>query len=71
MDTSLISRDKNIKRLNFKTGELSDNRIFYISIETLPSEQDIRSYMENFKRMLTQATMIPTEFFDEPTIEEI
>ena len=71
MDTSLISRDKNIKRLNFKTGELSDNRIFYIDIETLPSEQDIRSYMENFKRMLTQATMIPTEFFDEPTIEEI
>jgi hypothetical protein len=71
MDTSLISRDKNIKRLNFKTGELSDNRIFYIDIETLPSEEDITSFIETFKRRLAQATMIPTEFFDEPTIEEI
>jgi hypothetical protein len=67
MDISLVNKNKRIKRLNFRTGELEVSWIFYIDIENLPSEIDIRSYMEEFKRRITQDTMIPTEFFENET----
>jgi hypothetical protein len=61
MDTSLINKHR--KRFNFEEGKLYDHMVYYINIETPLDDEQVREFMERFRRQIAESTMIPMERF--------